>query len=492
MNTDYIDHLQALPSTYRSTANQVMVWLDDAPLRVLRYSTFDQPIYVVHASLADINKTRTLRIKVKRKFKNQVIHPARLQLKTTFAGERGKDTHIEFTRCPYVVLECDGLGYLCMMFDPIQDLPQGDGVVSIEQFGVSPDPYSVQTEAIQAAMDHVSLDPNLHTLVVPAGHYRSGDLHLRSNVTLHLSSGAVLQASDQAADLGDSTLTGFDMKRACFINAKQVKNIGINGPGHIDGNRPALDVDAYYKGMVLLTECVNVHIEGTFFSDSCGWNLTPRHCDNVAIRRVKLLNNRPIYDCMNTDGCNPDGCQGVHIDHCFMHTGDDAVAVKSTNYGGKTRNCSDITVTDLLAINNSATAKVGTETMADKMERIHFERIDAVLTARLVVNDAYDYAHIHQVRFKDCHVHQLEDGLKPTYVVDIQAPTKRDAFRSIPGKSTVSKVTLEGISSECPGKQRVYTRIVDGTSAIQGVSYHNLRVDGQDCELNYEEVVEND
>ena len=53
--------------------------------------------------------------------------------------------------------------------------------------------------------------------------------------------------------------------------------------------------------------------------------------------------------------------------HPLLYTGDDAVAVKSTNYGGEVRNCCDITVTDLLAINNSATAKVGTETMAEKM-----------------------------------------------------------------------------------------------------------------------------
>ena len=167
----------------------------------------------------------------------------------------------------------------------------------------------MQTKAIQAAIDHVAHNQNLSTLVLPAGHYRSGDLHLRSGVEFHLCSGAVLQASDRADDIGDAKVSGFDQQRACFINARNEENIAITGPGHIDGNRPALDVDRYYKGMVLLTGCKNVRVDGTFFSDSCGWNLTPRHCDDVTIHRAKLLSNRPIFDCMNTDGCNPDGCQ---------------------------------------------------------------------------------------------------------------------------------------------------------------------------------------
>ena len=234
-------------------------------------------------------------------------------------------------------------------------------------------------------MDEVSENDVISTVVVPAGVYRIGDLRIPSHCRLHLCSGAVLKASDKASDIGDPSLPGGDRQRACPIEAHDAENISITGHGHIDGNRAMLDLDRYYKGLVQFHRCTNVTIHGPIFSDSCAWNTTPRHCHQVNVERLKIINNRPRQDCLNTDGLNPDGCQHVTIEHCLFHTGDDAVAVKSTNYGCEPADCCDISVRGLLAINNSATAKIGTETMGAKMERISFENIIAVRTARLVV-----------------------------------------------------------------------------------------------------------
>lgn len=472
-----LDHNANLPKEYLPTADQVAVWIDDAPARVVRYQHFDEPLYFVHVAV-DAEAEHEARVCIKRVHNTVRIHPARLGIEPTKAE---KGYRFEFTGAPYLVIECDGLGYLCLAFEPCREEPEGEEVLHANDAGLRPDPVALQTEAIQAALDRVAGSDRLSTLRLPAGLYRSGDLHLRSNCRLHLESGAVLLASDRAADLGDPSLPGHDGRRARFINAMDGENISITGPGHIDGNRRALDLDGYFKGMVLVARCRRVRIDGPVFSDAPGWNTTLRDSEDCEVRRLKILNNRPRIKCINTDGCNPDGSRTVLIEQSLMHTGDDAVAVKSTTYDGQATAVADVTVRDLLAINNSATAKIGTETVAGVMERIHFERIDAVRTNRLVVIDAFDHACIRDVSFVDCHLAHHDAGWYPGYLIDLRAPLK--AFREIPAKATVRGVRLERIGCDCETQTRFLNRQDPDGLAITGVEARAITSRGHPLEL---------
>ena len=304
-------------------------------------------------------------------------------------------------------------------------------------------------------MDHVSADPDLHTLLLSPGWYRSGDLHLRSNCRLHLAGGAVLQASDRADDIGDPAHGGFHHRRAAFINALSAHDLSITGHGHIDGNRKVLDNQGYYRDMVSLKGCRSLRIDGPVFSGSCNWNTHLRGCEDVLVNRLKVLNNRPQIGFINTDGLNPDCCRRVTIQHCLMHTGDDAVAVKSCgDEDGWLGDVADITVTDLLAINNSATAKIGTETCAARMERIRFERIDAVRTARLCVIDGFDLAAISDVTFRDMHLNRL-DTSRPGSESDgrlIDLHASAPTWREVKGRSRIENVLFQNIHSEVHGR----------------------------------------
>ncbi len=57
----------------------------------------------------------------------------------------------------------------------------------------------LQTGAIQKAIDECFLNGG-GEVVIPAGVYRTGGLRLRSHVTLHLLSGAILEASEDPED----------------------------------------------------------------------------------------------------------------------------------------------------------------------------------------------------------------------------------------------------------------------------------------------------
>jgi hypothetical protein len=469
-----VDHNAALPPSYLPTADQVTVLVNGTPLRVVRYSHFDVPIYFVHASLPN-GQDHEVAVTVKRYQNNYRLHPQRLGI---VLSPRQLKQPVRFTvrGQPHLVFESDGLGYLLLAFDPLHPVPTGPGVVHASALGVHPDASQVQTKALQAAFDN----PAVRTLVLPVGIYRSGDLRLRSGLQLYLASGAVLKASDNPADLGDPSLEGWHRQRATFIHARGAADITITGHGHIDGNRAGLDLARYYKGLVQFADCRNVLMDGPVFSDPCNWNTHLRACEDVVVRRLKVLNNRPILVCINTDGVNPDCSRRVTIEHCLMHTGDDAVAVKSCDHGDDLlRDVADITVTDLLAINNSSTAKIGTETCAAVMERICFRRIDAVRTARLCVIDAFDHAHIRDVLFEDCHVAHVDtnrkDGVATDRLIDVQAPAT--SWRKIAGKSRISNVRLHNISSSEPTCCVVVGR--DADHRVTGIELVNVTMAGQ-------------
>ena len=197
-------------------------------------------------------KSTVFEIRIKRKHKEISVHPREFAAGFSHPSEPKRGYLLPFTGTPNLVVECDGIGFLCLIVAPNIPVPSGDHVLDTTDGGVIPETTTVQTKLLQGAIDRVAETDGLTTLVLPAGHYRAGDLHLRTGVELHLASGAVVHASDSAADIGDATIGGWDQRRACFINSDGADNISIIGHGHIDGNRPALDMDRYFKGMVLL------------------------------------------------------------------------------------------------------------------------------------------------------------------------------------------------------------------------------------------------
>lgn len=475
-----IDHNAALPGEYLHTADQAFVAVDGQDLRVVRYRHFDVPLYFVHASLP--KGTHKVQIRIKRHYTKVSVHPKRHGLAVDPGGKK-KPVRFTIQDNPHLVMECDGLGYVFMAFDPAQAIPQGESVLDASRHGLAPGSPAIQTKILQSAIDRVSASENLDTLLIPSGLYRTGDLHLKSNCCIHLASGAVIKASDSAFHFAEMGATGSDGSRYCLINGRDQDNLAITGHGHIDGNRAMLDLERYFNGMVKLDRCHGVTFDGIILSDSCGWNTHFYACTEVLAHRVKILNNRPLVNCINTDGINPNACQRVRIEHCMMHTGDDAVAVKSCTwrrdmYPGHEQmlqDVKDITVSDLLAVNNSTTAKIGTETDSGIMENITFRRIDAVRTGRLCGIDAFDNACVRNVLFAGCHVHHFDDAMMDRRLIDLNAP--EIAFREIIGKSCIENVTLRNISSDEPARV-----VLTGRNAefmVNNVTMENVSVAGK-------------
>jgi unsaturated rhamnogalacturonyl hydrolase len=77
--------------------------------------------------------------------------------------------------------------------------------------------------------------------------------------------------------------------------------------------------------------CRNILVEGVTIVRSPMWELHPVLCTNFTARTVIINSLGP-----NNDGCDPESCRGVLIDHCSFTTGDDCIAIKSgRNHDGR-------------------------------------------------------------------------------------------------------------------------------------------------------------
>ena len=72
------------------------------------------------------------------------------------------------------------------------------GSFDVRGFGATGDGKTLDTAAINNAID-AAADAGGATVLFPAGNYLSYSIHLKSNVTLHLESGATIVAADAPA-----------------------------------------------------------------------------------------------------------------------------------------------------------------------------------------------------------------------------------------------------------------------------------------------------
>ena len=99
---------------------------------------------------------------------------------------------------------------------------------NVVQAGAIADGKTLTTQALQAAVDACSQRGG-GRVYFPPGTYLSGTIRLKDNVTLYLERGATLLGSTSIADYAPRNL----------VVADGVQNVGIAGPGCIDGQGQA-------------------------------------------------------------------------------------------------------------------------------------------------------------------------------------------------------------------------------------------------------------
>ncbi len=238
----------------------------------------------------------------------------------------------------------------------------------LTKFGAVGDNSSDNTEAFAKAITACN-SAGGGRVVVPKGEFVTGAIHLKSNVNFHVENGATVRFTRDTKKY-PTVLTRFEgmelMNYSPFIYAYEQENIAVSGAGTIDGNadaqhwwdwknqtRAAKDPSAppndrqklfdmaergvpveervfgeghYLRPMFIQPyRCKNVLIEGVTLLNSPMWQVHPVLCRNVTVQHLTIrANGGP-----NTDGCDPESCDGVLIRDTFFNTGDDCIAIKS-------------------------------------------------------------------------------------------------------------------------------------------------------------------
>jgi polygalacturonase len=245
-----------------------------------------------------------------------------------------------------------------------------DREFNVVKYGAISDSTTDCTDAIARAVNACHAAGGGRVLV-PPGVYATGPIHLRSNVDLHLMKGAVLRFSTDPARYLPLVFTRWEgvecMNYSALIYAFEQENIAVTGEGILDG-RASEDHWWHWKGnserdrakvgsgqkearrrLLAMADrdvpvaervmgegcylrpnffqtyrCKNVLVRGVTFKDSPMWFLHPVLSRNVTVSGVTVVGFGP-----NNDGCDPESCTDVLIEHCLFNTGDDCIAIKS-------------------------------------------------------------------------------------------------------------------------------------------------------------------
>jgi polygalacturonase len=197
-------------------------------------------------------------------------------------------------------------------------------------------------------------------VIIPKGtFFIAGPVVLKSHVDLHFEDGAELIFSADAKDYLPAVLTLWEgtelFNYSPLFYAYQCSDIAVTGHGKINGSasagfakwRPQRSADQtllrqmgghdtpVYKrvfgegyhlppDMIQFFGCKNVLIDGITIVDAPYWVIHPVLCNNVTVQNVTINSLN-----LNNDGCDPEACTNVLIQHCNFTVGDDGIAIKA-------------------------------------------------------------------------------------------------------------------------------------------------------------------
>jgi len=257
----------------------------------------------------------------------------------------------------------------------------------ITDFGAVADGKTVNTKAIQAAIDKCAANKEGGVVVVPKGTFLSGAIFLKQGVNLLVEKDGVLKGTTNPEDYPQvqTRWEGTEeMWTSAFVNAFNVTGLTISGEGTIDGsgenwgqNRPpappaAGDAAAapltfpqhcgfaygttcgpvpvlsqpvavpdamnpasspaaprQYRGrprLVAIQNAKDVLITGVTLEHQAVWCLFILYSQNVEVEGVKI---RGDHTTPSADGMDIDSSRHVHVNRVDIDTNDDCISIKS-------------------------------------------------------------------------------------------------------------------------------------------------------------------
>jgi polygalacturonase len=226
-------------------------------------------------------------------------------------------------------------------------------VFNVRDFGAAGDGKNLDSPAIDRAID-AAAKAGGGTVLVPAGTYLSGSIHLQSNIHLLIDAGAIILGAPQNLNAYDETepfigIAYQDGGHCYFHNSliwgENLTNVFISGNGTINGGGLTKDSGLLDKmcgydhfqtpntnvfkpvrlgnKAIALKLCKNVLIRDVTIFHGGHFAILVTGCDNLTVDNVTMDTNR--------DGIDIDCCRNTMVSNCRINSpGDDGLCPKST------------------------------------------------------------------------------------------------------------------------------------------------------------------
>jgi len=243
----------------------------------------------------------------------------------------------------------------------------GAPVYDVRDYGAVGDGKTLDSPAIDKAIAAAAAAGG-GTVVVPAGTYLSGSIHLKSNIHLVIDAGATLLGAPQEMNAYDETepftLGGYQDGGHCFFHnsliwGENLTNVSITGQGVINGGGlvawdETLDAMAGFEHFnppqtnavppvrlgnkaIALKLCRNVLIRDITILHGGHFAVLVTGCDNLTVDNVTMDTDR--------DGIDIDCCRNTTVSNCRINSpNDDALCPKSTFALGERRMTENLTI----------------------------------------------------------------------------------------------------------------------------------------------------
>ena len=283
-----------------------------------------------------------------------------------------------------------------------------DKTFNILDFGAKGDGTTFNQNAFDQAIAECTSNGG-GKVIVPAGKFLTGPIHLDNNVNLHLEAGSeILFSTDlDHFPIVNTSYEGTEMYNfSPLIYANGKENIAITGEGILNGQASnehwwpwcgkdffgwkegdpkqhtslqVLKDEMSEKGVPVKNrifgkghylrptfiepfECKNILIQGVKIIDAPFWIIHPFRSENIIVDAVNIESHGP-----NNDGCDPEYSKNIIIKNCRFNTGDDCIAIKAgrnedgRRVGIKTEN---IVIEDCIMIDGHGGVVIGSEMSA--------------------------------------------------------------------------------------------------------------------------------
>lgn len=279
-----------------------------------------------------------IRVEVSEDIRTFRVHPLRRAIQGRASGRTL--TFAAGIRAPrYLIVRINELPPLMVVIDPPEKdppLPGDPSVLDATAFLSDPGGVADQTAHFQRAF--AAANGSAKTLYVPPGTYSVTQLRIQDghDFSLYLAPGCLLRVKPSPA--GEN-----EHRHGLWL--QNCDHVAVLGRGCIDhqayehyvqgGNQYQHGMVDYYtpndmcpwitQSPLFITNSREILVDGITIRNGRNFNLNCRNCDDLTLRRVKIL-TPPACSPEYADGINTGSCQRVLIEDCLVACNDDCFA----------------------------------------------------------------------------------------------------------------------------------------------------------------------